>query len=78
MQNYTCHSCFWLNVADQKNLTRQVQKTEYPSLYLVGVPNWERCKILARAAAINSSILDQSWPTTEGHFRVSLCSENGK
>lgn len=78
MQNYTCQNCFWLNVADKKNLTIQLQKTEYPSLYLVRVPNWEQCKILARAAAINSSSLDQPRPTTEGDFRVRLCSDNGK
>lgn len=78
VQNYTCHSCFGLNGADQKNLTSQERRTEDPSLYLVGVPNWEQCKILARAAAINSSTLDQSWPTTEGDFKPRFCSENGK
>lgn len=60
VQNYTCRGCFGLNVAEQKNAS-QTEKIEYPSLYLVGAPNWQQCKILARAAAMNSSSLDRPW-----------------
>lgn len=78
VQNYTCHGCIGPSFPHQKKSTGQVQKTEDPSLYLVGEPNWEKCKILARAAAINSSRLDWSWPTDGVDFPRGLCSNNGK
>ncbi|PON59684.1 Nucleoside phosphatase [Trema orientale] len=75
VQNYTCYGCFGLNVAEQKNIS-QLKKIGYPSLYLIGVPNWEQCKILARAAATNSSSLD--WPSMVGaDYKSSLCSKRG-
>ncbi|KAI3499447.1 hypothetical protein L1887_35248 [Cichorium endivia] len=40
IQNYTCYGCF---------------ENKTSSLYLVGKPNWEKCKGVAKAAAINSS-----------------------
>ncbi|KAK4394800.1 putative apyrase 7 [Sesamum angolense] len=33
----------------------EVQGSELNSVFLVGEPNWEQCKVIARAAAINSS-----------------------
>ncbi|XP_023763313.1 probable apyrase 7 isoform X1 [Lactuca sativa] len=41
MQNYTCHGCM---------------ENKISSLHLFGEPNWEKCKELARAAAINSKL----------------------
>ncbi|KAM6594407.1 hypothetical protein CsatA_002110 [Cannabis sativa] len=63
MQNYTCYGCFGLNISDREN-NSELHKAEYPSLYLVGVPNWEQCKTLARATSLNLSHLD--WPSTAG------------
>lgn len=50
MQNYTCRGCF----VDGNSPTQIREKGEF-SLHLVGKPNWEKCKRLARAAALNSS-----------------------
>lgn len=57
VQNYTCYSC-----AGYQKSHSQHQKTELPSLLLVGEPDWEQCKELATAAAINSSNLNLSRP----------------
>ncbi|XP_051123164.1 probable apyrase 7 isoform X2 [Andrographis paniculata] len=46
-QNYTCWSCFGMDSADSDE-----------HLYVVGEPNWELCKRIARAVAINSSSPD--------------------
>ncbi|KAL5544146.1 hypothetical protein UlMin_007930 [Ulmus minor] len=76
VQNYTCSGCFGLNVGEQKNVN-QMRKTEYPSFYLVGLPNWDECKILARAAATNSSSLDWSWSTAAANYKAKLCMDRG-
>lgn len=55
MQNYTCHGCF------KGNSTSNTRESKFFALNLVGKPNWEKCKMLARAAASNSrNILDWS------------------
>ncbi|KAA8540797.1 hypothetical protein F0562_024284 [Nyssa sinensis] len=64
VQNYTCFGCFGLSSTDSENLSGQGQKNVFNSIILVGEPNWERCKVLARAAAINSSSLD--WSQLDG------------
>uniref|UniRef100_A0A803MG19 Apyrase 7 n=1 Tax=Chenopodium quinoa TaxID=63459 RepID=A0A803MG19_CHEQI len=51
--NYTCSSC---------------SKSE-SLLHLVGDPNWEKCKKLAQAAAMNSSISDWSEPRLNSSCR---------
>ncbi|KAK7389099.1 hypothetical protein VNO78_23931 [Psophocarpus tetragonolobus] len=54
VQNYTCHSCSGLASIYQKNRS-QHQGSEPYSLRLVGEPDWELCKELAIAAAMNLS-----------------------
>ncbi|KVI06287.1 probable apyrase 7 [Cynara cardunculus var. scolymus] len=49
-QNYTCRDCFI-----DGNSPTQMRESDKFSLHLVGEPNWEKCKRLARAVAINSS-----------------------
>lgn len=55
LQNYTCHGCFRLDSRELGNLSIRVQENELKTILLVGEPNWEQCKVLAQAAAINSS-----------------------
>lgn len=50
-QNYTCHGCF------KGNSSMEMRENNILSFNLVGEPNWEKCKVLARAAAVNSSSL---------------------
>lgn len=59
-QNYSCSGCFGLDPSNSKNVSDQVLDTELNSLLLVGEPNWEQCKVIARSAAINSSSSDWS------------------
>ncbi|KAL2961324.1 hypothetical protein AAZX31_17G084800 [Glycine max] len=54
LQNYTCHSCSGLASIYQKNRS-QHQEGELHSLRLTGEPDWEQCKELAIAAAMNLS-----------------------
>ncbi|TKY55230.1 apyrase 7 [Spatholobus suberectus] len=54
VQNYTCHSCSGLASIYQKNHS-QHQESELYSLRLTGQPDWEQCKELAIAAAMNLS-----------------------
>ncbi|KAK7347043.1 hypothetical protein VNO80_21569 [Phaseolus coccineus] len=54
VQNYTCHSCPALASIYKKN-DRQHQESELYSLRLTGEPDWEQCKKLAIAAAMNPS-----------------------
>ncbi|KAJ7945841.1 GDA1/CD39 nucleoside phosphatase family protein [Quillaja saponaria] len=61
VQNYTCYSCSGLDVNNQENHA-QLQKDELPSFYLVGDQNWDQCKEIATAAAINSSTINLSRP----------------
>ncbi|KAH7528436.1 hypothetical protein FEM48_Zijuj05G0071900 [Ziziphus jujuba var. spinosa] len=76
VQNYTCYGCFRRNVANQKILTSELLRSEYPSVYLVGEPNWEHCKLLARAAAVNSSSLDLPWTTAGEESKARFCADN--
>lgn len=60
-QNYSCSGCFGLNPSNSKNPSDQVLRdNELNALLLVGEPNWEHCKVIARSAAINSSSSDWS------------------
>ncbi|TQD96807.1 hypothetical protein C1H46_017539 [Malus baccata] len=70
VQNYTCYGCVRQNGADRKNVIGQLQETKFPSVHLVGAPDWEQCRTLARAAAINSSTSDAEQGTRS-------CSDNG-
>ncbi|KAM1129082.1 hypothetical protein FF1_038896 [Malus domestica] len=70
VQNYTCYGCVQQNGADRKNVIGQLQETKFPSVHLVGAPDWEQCRTLARAAAINSS-------TSDAEQRTRPCSDNG-
>ncbi|XP_031746004.1 probable apyrase 7 isoform X1 [Cucumis sativus] len=61
MQKYTCYNCSSHDNLGQKKFSNQNSKTAFP-FYLVGNPNWEQCKRIARAVAINSSTLAWSEP----------------
>lgn len=74
LQNYTCNGCVGQNVADRK--LSKVKKTAFTSTYLVGEPNWDDCKGIARAVAINSSNLDWSQPTGNVNCQASLSSSD--
>ncbi|KAL2459530.1 putative apyrase 7 [Forsythia ovata] len=80
LQNYTCHGCFGLESLDSResgNLSIWVQENELKTLLLVGKPNWEQCKVLARAAAINSS--NSEWLHQAYHSNcIGLFSYRGK
>ncbi|KZV45706.1 putative apyrase 7 [Dorcoceras hygrometricum] len=54
------HSCFGVDPSNSRNVSNQVRDNELNSLLLVGEPNWEQCKLIARSAAINSSSSDWS------------------
>ncbi|XP_011071932.1 probable apyrase 7 [Sesamum indicum] len=69
VQNYTCHGCFGSDYSRVKiNMSNQVQVSELNSVFLVGEPNWEQCKVIAGAAAINSSSSELSY-----HLNHSKC-----
>ncbi|KAE8124266.1 hypothetical protein FH972_019167 [Carpinus fangiana] len=55
----------------RKKMRSQIWKAEVPTLYLVGDPNWEQCKELARTAAIISSSLDWSRPAVRTNCKGS-------
>ncbi|KAI6682845.1 hypothetical protein NL676_028758 [Syzygium grande] len=55
MQNYTCYNCRSMNTTYEILLGSKKQKAEFSIMNVVGDPNWEECRILARAAAANSS-----------------------
>lgn len=76
LQNYTCNGCVGQNVADRK--LNKVKKTAFTSTYLVGEPNWDDCKRIARAVAINSSNFDWSQPTGDVNCKASLLSSDGR
>lgn len=61
LQNYTCHSCFGQTPASSENITAEMEENEPNSMLLFGGSNWEECKILARAASVNSSSQELSW-----------------
>lgn len=50
VHNYTGHA--WFGINSTENLISQMRENE---VSLVGDPNWEKCKGLARAVALNSS-----------------------
>lgn len=77
LQNYTCYACDLPNLIHKKSLSGQSHKSEY--IYLVGDPDWEKCKVIARAAATNSSSLDwsHSQPTFHANCEARLSSSNG-
>ncbi|KAL5747161.1 hypothetical protein ACOSQ2_024458 [Xanthoceras sorbifolium] len=78
VQNYTCYSCVGLNFNNQKNFSGQMLETAFTSTYLVGDPNWEQCKGLAKAVAINSSNFDWSQPIVSRNCKASLSSFNSR
>ncbi|KAJ0105316.1 hypothetical protein Patl1_18079 [Pistacia atlantica] len=78
VQNYTCYGCVQQNITNKKNSSSQMQGTNSASVYLVGDPNWEQCRGLARAVAINSSNLDWSHPTVGTNCKAGLSSSSGK
>jgi hypothetical protein len=78
VQNFTCSGCLGLNATNQKILSIQIWRAEVPILYLVGDPNWERCKELARTAAIISSNLDWSRPADGTNCKASSSSYGGE
>ncbi|KAJ9140293.1 hypothetical protein P3X46_030957 [Hevea brasiliensis] len=75
LQNYTCYACNGPNIIHKKNLGGQSHKSEY--IYLVGDPDWEQCKVIARAAALNLSSSDWSQPTVRTNWKARLSSYNG-
>lgn len=77
-QNYTCYGCVGQNITDPKNLSSQMKKTAFTSTSLVGDPNWEQCKGIARAVAINSNKLGWSQPTVDMNCKPSLSSSGSK
>ncbi|TYG79527.1 hypothetical protein ES288_D02G145400v1 [Gossypium darwinii] len=61
VQNYTCPGCAMLNISDgMENSETQMHRTQFSSTYLIGDLNWEQCKVLVRAAAMNHSGSDWS------------------
>ncbi|KAK8309699.1 hypothetical protein V6Z12_D02G140800 [Gossypium hirsutum] len=61
VQNYTCPGCAMLNISDgMENSETQMHRTQFSSTYLIGDLNWEQCKELVRAAAMNHSGSDWS------------------
>ncbi|XP_031287687.1 probable apyrase 7 [Pistacia vera] len=76
VQNYTCYGCVQQNITNKKNSSSQMQRTNSASVYLVGDPNWEQCRGLARAVAINSSNLDWSHPTVGTNCKAGLSSSS--
>ncbi|XP_048136358.1 probable apyrase 7 isoform X1 [Rhodamnia argentea] len=60
VQNYACYNCRTMNTPEEIFLGSAKQKAEFSIVNVVGDPNWEECRILARAAAANSSYLKHS------------------
>ncbi|KAM7274163.1 hypothetical protein ACFE04_028827 [Oxalis oulophora] len=73
VKNYTCHVCSKLNMTENS----QTQNTEFGSVLLSGDPNWEQCKELARAAALNTSKLDWPLSPTESNCKGNRSSFTG-
>lgn len=78
MQNYTCYNCAGRNFDNPKGDGSQMLETASTSTLVVGDPNWEHCKSLARAVAINSSNFDWSQPAVRGNCKGSLSSLKSK
>lgn len=78
VQNYTCYACAQQNISDQEIFSDQIQRTNPASIYLVGDPNWEQCRGLARVVAINSSKLEWSHPIIGKNCKAGLSYSSGK
>nr|KYP70251.1 Nucleoside-diphosphatase mig-23 [Cajanus cajan] len=76
LQNYTCHSCSGLTSIYQKNHS-EPQESELYSLRLTGEPDWEQCKKLAIAAAMNMSDSEVSHLTVSKNCQASSFSGIG-
>lgn len=77
VQNYTCHYCSGFDATYQK-IHSQPRETEPHSLHLLGEPDWERCKELAIAAAMNLSNSKVSHPAVGENCQASSFSGIGK
>ncbi|KAJ0643728.1 putative apyrase [Helianthus annuus] len=71
-QNYTCHGCF------EGNLTKKLRKNNDFVINIVGKPNWEKCKLLARAAAVNLSSSSDWSKLSDDSYCAGLSSINGE
>ncbi|XP_057416730.1 probable apyrase 7 [Lotus japonicus] len=76
VQNYTCYYCSGFDVAYQKN-DSQPQKTGLHSLRLIGEPDWEQCRELAIAAAMNLSNYGVSHPAVHKNCQANSFSGTG-
>lgn len=76
VKNYTCGGCFGKNLSDAKDFCTLSREKEAHSVVLVGDPNWEKCKGLSRAVAVNSSNSD--WSHFDNGSICSLSITNGK
>ncbi|XP_042035879.1 probable apyrase 7 isoform X1 [Salvia splendens] len=56
VQNYTCRGCLGVD----SRASRDLEEEGLNNVFLVGEPDWKRCEIVARAAAINASSLEWS------------------
>ncbi|GJS87543.1 probable apyrase 7 [Tanacetum coccineum] len=72
MQNYTCNNCF------NGNSTLQRRETNTFLVNLVGEPNWEKCEVLARSAAINSSSPPDWSNVTDNSYCTGVPSMSGE
>ncbi|KAL4281796.1 hypothetical protein GQ457_03G012380 [Hibiscus cannabinus] len=73
VQNYTCSSCPVLNITDNlENSEVQMHRNRFSSIHLVGDLNWEQCKELVRAAAMNYSGSDLSKHIVDRNFEANL------
>lgn len=76
VKNYTCGGCFGKEFSDVKDFSTLSREKEAHSVVLVGDPNWEKCKGLSRAIAVNSSNSD--WSHLDNGSICSLSITNGK
>ncbi|WOH10566.1 hypothetical protein DCAR_0730035 [Daucus carota subsp. sativus] len=76
VKNYTCGGCFRKKVSDIKDFSTLSRENEAHSVILVGDPNWEKCKGLSRAVAVNFSNPD--WSHLDNGSVCSLSFINGK
>ncbi|KAL6011469.1 hypothetical protein ACLOJK_001917 [Asimina triloba] len=59
VQNYTCYGCHvWSSATNSLNVSVQLRNREPRNFNLVGDPDWERCRDISSATAINSSSSD--------------------
>lgn len=71
VQNYSCNGCFRPYTSHLEN-SEQIWDNHSSSVVLVGDPNLEQCKGLARAAAVNSSSSDWSHQTIGSNHEAHL------